>query len=70
MIIGLHSALEWCGASRTEPLPLEGLCERYLPECAFRGRRNVKLRYAVLTAAAAHVGPNRTCLRGRRVAGR
>ena len=26
-------ALEWCGASRAEPLPLEGLRERFLPEC-------------------------------------
>ena len=26
-------ALEWCGASRAEPLPLEALRERFLPEC-------------------------------------
>jgi hypothetical protein len=45
-------ALEWCGASRAGPLPLEGLRERYLPECAFRGRQNAKLQYAVLAAAA------------------
>jgi len=32
-------APEWCGASRAEPLPLEGLRERFLPECAFRGRQ-------------------------------
>ena len=49
-------ALEWCGASRAEPLPLEGLRERYLPECAFRGRQNAKLQYAVLAAAAVHGG--------------
>jgi hypothetical protein len=49
-------ALQWCGASRAEPLPLEGLCERVLPECAFRGRQNAKLRYAVLAAAAIHGG--------------
>jgi hypothetical protein len=49
-------ALEWCGASRADPLPLEGLRERYLPECAFRGRQNAKLRYAVLAAAAVHGG--------------
>ncbi len=49
-------ALEWCGASRPEPLPLEGLRERYLPECAFRGRQNAKLQYAVLAAAAVHGG--------------
>jgi hypothetical protein len=49
-------ALEWCGASRAEPLPLEGLRERFLPECAFRGRQNAKLQYAVLAAAGVHGG--------------
>src|ERR1700756_1511548 len=49
-------ALEWCGASRAEPLPLEGLRERFLPECTFRGRQNTKLQYAVLAAAALHGG--------------
>jgi hypothetical protein len=49
-------ALDWCGASRADPLPLEGLRERFLPETAFRGRRNTKLRYAVLAAAALHGG--------------
>jgi hypothetical protein len=49
-------ALEWCGASRAEPLSLEGLRERYLPECVFRGRQNAKLQYAVLAAAAVHGG--------------
>ena len=49
-------ALEWCGASRAEPLPLEGLRERFLPEGAFRGRQNAKLRYAVLAAAGVHGG--------------
>ena len=49
-------ALHWCGASRAEPLPLEGLRERFLPECAFRGRQNAKFRYAVLAAAAVHGG--------------
>ena len=49
-------ALEWCGASRAEPLPLEGLRERFLPECDFRGRQNAKLQYAVLAAAAVHGG--------------
>jgi hypothetical protein len=33
-------ALEWCGASRADPLALEGMPERFLPECAFRGREN------------------------------
>jgi hypothetical protein len=47
-------ALEWRGASRAEPLPLEELRERFLPEATFRGRQNAKLRYAVLAAAAVH----------------
>jgi hypothetical protein len=49
-------ALDWCGASRADPLPLEGLRERFLPEAAFRGRRNAKLQYAVLAAAALYGG--------------
>ena len=36
-------ALDWCGASRADPLPLEGLRERFLPECTFRGRHNTNL---------------------------
>jgi len=49
-------ALQWCAVSRDQPLPLEGLRERFLPECAFRGRQNAKLQYAVLAAAAVHGG--------------
>lgn len=49
-------ALDWCGASRAEPLPLDGLRERFLPECAFRGRQSAKLQYAALAAAAVHGG--------------
>jgi hypothetical protein len=49
-------ALDWCGASRASPVPLEGLRERFLPETAFRGRQNAKLQYAVLAAAALHGG--------------
>jgi hypothetical protein len=49
-------ALQWCGASRAEPLPLEGLRERFLPEATFRGWQNAKLQYAVLAAAAIHGG--------------
>src|SRR5437763_3229214 len=49
-------ALDWCGASRADPLALEGLREQFLPECAFRGRQNKKLQYAVLAAAALHGG--------------
>jgi hypothetical protein len=49
-------ALTWCGARRSGPLALEGLRERFLPECAFRGRQNKKFQYAVLAAAAVHGG--------------
>ena len=49
-------ALDWCGASRADPLPLEGLRERFLPECTFRGRQNKELQYAVLAAAALQGG--------------
>jgi hypothetical protein len=49
-------ALDWCGASRANPQPLEGLRERFLPERAFRGRQNSKFQYAVLAAAALHGG--------------
>ena len=49
-------ALDWCRASRADPLTLEGLPERFLPECTFRGREDKKLQYAVLTAAALHGG--------------
>jgi hypothetical protein len=49
-------ALQWCGASRADPLPLEGLRERFLPEATFRGRQDAKLQYAVLAAAAVHGG--------------
>ncbi len=51
-----RDALDWCRASRADPLPLEGLRERFLPEAAFRGRRNAKLQYAVLAAAALYGG--------------
>jgi hypothetical protein len=49
-------ALDWCGASRADPLPLEGLRERFLPERTFGGRQNTKFQYAVLAAAALHGG--------------
>jgi hypothetical protein len=49
-------ALKWCGASRADPLALEGLRERFLPEGTFRGRQNAKLQYAVLAAGALHGG--------------
>jgi hypothetical protein len=38
------------------PLALEGIRERFLPECTFRGRQNKKYQYAVLVAAALRGG--------------
>ncbi len=49
-------ALDWCRASRAEPLALEGMRDRFLPECAFRGRQNHKLQFAILVAAAQRGG--------------
>ena len=49
-------ALDWCGVSRADPLSLEGLRERFLPERVFRGRQNSKFQYALLAAAAIHGG--------------
>ena len=49
-------ALDWCQASRANPLQLESLQARFLPEISFRGRQNNKLQYAVLAAAALHGG--------------
>jgi hypothetical protein len=43
-------------ASRADPLALEGIRERFLPECSVRGRQNSKLQFAVLAAAAVHGG--------------
>jgi len=49
-------ALDWCRASRADPLPVEGVRERFVPGRAFRGRQNSKFQYAVLAAAAIHGG--------------
>jgi hypothetical protein len=49
-------ALDWCGASPADPVDLEGMRERFLPEHEFRGRDAGKLRFAVLAAAAIRGG--------------
>ena len=38
----------------SEPRPLEGLRERFLPEVTLHGRQNAKLQYAILAAAGVH----------------
>lgn len=57
-------ALDWCGASQADPLDLEGLRDRFLPECEFRGRDKQKLQFAVLAAAAQHGGTEPDLLDG------
>ena len=54
-------ALNRCGASRADPLPLAGLRERLLPECTFRGRENKKVHYQRWPQQPSTPGPNRTC---------
>jgi hypothetical protein len=49
-------ALDWCEASRSDPLTLEAMKERWLPECTIRGRQNKKLQFAILAAAAIRGG--------------
>jgi hypothetical protein len=57
IFLGLAAdALAWCGASRAEPLSLDGLREQFLPEYSGRGRDRRKLQFAVLAAAAMHGG--------------
>ena len=49
-------ALDWAGVNRAHPVDLEGMRERFLPECTFNGRDRRKLHVAVLVAAAQHGG--------------
>jgi hypothetical protein len=57
VFLGLGAdALDRCGASRADPVALEGIADRFLPECTFRGRDKRKLRFAVLAVAAMHGG--------------
>jgi hypothetical protein len=49
-------ALDRWGASRADPVALEGIADRFLPECTFRGRDKRKLRFAVSAVAALHGG--------------
>lgn len=49
-------AIEVAGATRSDPIPYEGLRETYLPECEFRGRDNRRIQYAILTSASVRGG--------------
>lgn len=49
-------ALDVAGAARNDPISYEGLREKYLGECRFRGRENSKIQFAILASAAARGG--------------
>ena len=49
-------ALAKAGVNRQVPIDHQGLVDRLLPECEFRGRANHKIRYAVLLAPVVHGG--------------
>jgi hypothetical protein len=49
-------ALRLGGVGIDRSMPSEGLVDRYLPECRFRGRENRKIRYALLAVAATNGG--------------
>lgn len=47
-----RDALDVAGVTQVEPIPYEGMKERYLPECRFGGRDNHKFQFAVLATGA------------------
>ena len=49
-------------AAPADPVPLEGMRERFLAGCSFRGRERSKLQYAILAAAAISGGAERDLL--------
>ena len=55
-------ALNWCTASRADPLPLAGLRERFLPERTFRGRQTPSFSTQCWPQQPSRAGPNQTCL--------
>ncbi len=55
-------ALDWCRASRADPLPLEGLRERFLPECTFRACKTRSSSTRCWPQQPFTAGLNRTCL--------
>lgn len=45
-------ALRLAGADADQPIAQDGLLARHLPEAAFKGRENSRIRFALLAAAA------------------
>ena len=57
VFLGLFAdALDVAGVDCDDPVPYEGLREKYLGECRFRGRENRKIQFAILAGAAARGG--------------
>ena len=63
-------ALDWCGASRAGPLALEGLRERFLPECTSAAGKTPSSSTRCSAPRPCMAGPTRTCLMGSPVASR
>jgi hypothetical protein len=62
VFLGLAAdALNWCGASRADPLPLEGLRERFLPERPSAAGKTRSSSTPCWPQQPAMAGPNRTC---------
>ena len=51
-----RDALDAARVTRDEPFQYEGFVEAYLPEVAFSGRENARIRFALLSAAAGRGG--------------
>lgn len=49
-------ALQVAGVGAGDPIPYEGLREKHLGECKFRGRENRKIQFAILASASARGG--------------
>jgi hypothetical protein len=56
-------ALDWCRASRTNPLPLEGLRERFLREISFSAGRTTSSSTRSWPRRRSTGVPSRACLR-------
>jgi hypothetical protein len=54
-------ALEWCGATRADPLPLEGLRERFLPSAPSAAGKTRSYSTRSWQRLPSTEGPNRTC---------
>jgi hypothetical protein len=49
-------ALQLAGAGQDDPIPYEGMLDKYLSECEFKGREKRKIQFAILASASLHGG--------------